>query len=201
MHKSRSFEWLALVLAAAMVAGSLHMSLGMGLKACPLCIYERTFAMGAAAVLLLGTTGIAASFPGLSSFLALPLAIAGLGVAAFHVRLEMTGVLLCPQGLFGLGRGPDQSLAGFLLLTGLLVAGARPSPSPEGRARRAVGLATGILLGGALAFACISSAPPLPPPSPKFGPGGERILAGCEPAGPPAPAAPAREPGTPPAGG
>jgi disulfide bond formation protein DsbB len=192
MQKSRSFEWLAFVLAATMVAGSLHMSLGMGLKACPLCIYERAFAMGAAAVLLLEITGVAAVSPGLSSLLALPLAIAGLGVAAFHVRLEMTGVLLCPEGLFGLGRGPDQSLAGFLLLTGLLVAGARSSSNPEGGARRTLGLATGVLLGGALAFACIASAPPLPPPSPKFGPDGERILAGCEPAGgAPAPGAPA----------
>ena len=191
MNKSRSFAWLALVLAVAMVAGSLHMSLGMGLKACPLCIYERSFAMGAATVLLLGITGVAAASPGLASLLALPLAIAGLGVAAFHVRLEMTGVLLCPKGVFGLGNGPEQSLAGFLLLTGLLVAGARPSSSPEGGARRALGLATAILLGAALAFACIASAPPLPPPSPKFGPDGERILAGCEPAGSPTPAAPA----------
>lgn len=189
MRKGRSLEWLALALASVMVAGSLTMSLGMGLKACPLCIYERTFVMGAAAVLILGITGVAATAPGLPSFLALPLAVAGTGVAAFHVYLEMSGVLLCPEGLLGLGHAPDQSLAGFVLLTGLLGAGTRLSSG--GGARRVLGLCAAVVLGAALALASIASAPPLPPPSPKFGAGGERILAGCEPAGgAPAPAAP-----------
>jgi disulfide bond formation protein DsbB len=184
MHRQRFLEWLALAIASVMVAGSLHMSLGMGLKACPLCIYERTCAMGAGAVLLIGITGIAGASAGLSSLLALPLAVTGLGVAAFHVNLEATGVLVCPEGVLGLGHAPTQSLAGFVILTGVLGAAARPAVTGAGGARRLLGTFIAVIAGAALAWACIASAPPLPPPSPKFGPAGERILAGCEPAGP-----------------
>jgi disulfide bond formation protein DsbB len=191
MRRIRLLECLATAVAAAMVAGSLFMSLGMGLKACPLCIYERTFVMGAAAVLILGVTGVAGGAPGLPGLLALPLAIGGMGVAAFHVHLEATGILLCPQGILGLGNAPQQSLAGFIVLTGVLGACARASSAEAGGARRVLGLCAAVLLGAALAFGAIASAPPLPPPSPKYGPDGARIIAGCEPAGgAPAPGAP-----------
>jgi hypothetical protein len=36
--------WLALVAALVVSAGSLWLSLGMNLVACPLCFYQRTFA-------------------------------------------------------------------------------------------------------------------------------------------------------------
>jgi disulfide bond formation protein DsbB len=69
-------------LAAALVAlaGSLYLSLGMGLKACPLCFYQRAFAMSLVAVLGMGVlTGAGQS--GRLGLLSVPLAAAGLGVA------------------------------------------------------------------------------------------------------------------------
>ena len=42
------------------------------------------------------------------SLIALPLATGGLGAAAFHVYLELSGTLECPTGLFGLGTAPQQ---------------------------------------------------------------------------------------------
>src|SRR5260370_15125385 len=112
---SGALTWLACLVALATAAGSVYLSMGMGLKACPLCFYQRTFAFAAFGVLLVGLlTGTRRS--GLS-VLALPLAIGGLGVAAFHVHLELNGTLMSPLGLFGLGTPPQQSLAAFTLLT------------------------------------------------------------------------------------
>src|SRR5436190_1735483 len=101
--------WAALLVALAGLAGSLFLSLGMNLKACPLCFYQRTFAMSVVAVLGMGLfTGGRSGRLGL---LTLPLAVAGLGVAVFHVYLETAGKLECPQGLLGWGSAPRQSLA------------------------------------------------------------------------------------------
>lgn len=113
------WTWAALLVSLAGVAGSLYLSLGMHLKACPLCFYQRVFIMGAAAVLL---TGLLAgpSRGGRISLLAFPLAIGGLTVAGFHTYLEATSVLECPHGVLQLGSAPQQSLALHLLLTVLL---------------------------------------------------------------------------------
>src|SRR4051795_13328130 len=96
--RGRASIWVqtALVLAVAGLAGSLLLSLGMGLKACPLCFYQRTFMMSIVAVLGMG---LLASVSRLG-LLCLPLAVAGLGVALFHVSLETTGKLECPKGIF-----------------------------------------------------------------------------------------------------
>ena len=48
-----TWNLLALLWALATVGGSLWLSLGMGLQACPLCFYQRSFAMGTAAILLM----------------------------------------------------------------------------------------------------------------------------------------------------
>src|SRR5438093_13276732 len=82
--------WAALAVAVAGLAGSLFLSLGMNLKACPLCFYQRTFMMSLVAVLGVGLLAGAAR-PGRLALLALPLAVAGLGVALFHVSLELRG--------------------------------------------------------------------------------------------------------------
>jgi hypothetical protein len=52
----RASIWVqtSLVLAVAGLAGSLLLSLGMRLKACPLCFYQRTFMMSIVAVLGMG---------------------------------------------------------------------------------------------------------------------------------------------------
>src|SRR5260370_8662109 len=49
--------WAALLVALIALAGSLWLSMGMGLKACPLCFYQRTFVMAPVAVLVFGLPG------------------------------------------------------------------------------------------------------------------------------------------------
>ena len=107
------WAWAALAFACAGLAGSLALSWGLALKPCPLCFYQRSFVMGIVAVLAMGLLSGSAR-PGGLGLLALPLAVAGLGVALFHVRLELAGKLECPEGLLGLGTAPKQSLAVFV---------------------------------------------------------------------------------------
>ncbi|MEW4570573.1 disulfide bond formation protein B [Tautonia sp. JC769] len=183
--KANFWTRLALAVASAMLAGSLFLSIGMGLKACPLCLYERTFVMGVVGLLVMGMAVLPVPRPGSLAPLALPMAVAGLSLAGFHVYLDRSGVLDCPAGILGIGHAPDQSLAGYLLLTTALVLGVFAAGRAEtgGGGSWAV-VFGGVVLGGLLAFACIKSAPPLPPPNPTYGPSGERILSGCEPAVP-----------------
>jgi disulfide bond formation protein DsbB len=157
---SRSLVWLALVVATGGLIGSLYLSLGLGLRACPLCFYQRTFMMSVAAVLGAGLLLDVAS-PARLGLLALPLALGGLGVALFHASLEIRGALECPAGVLGLGTAPQQSLAFFLLLTAL-VAGAMLAAEASARARlvEIIGvLALGVVLAAA---SCIAN-PPMPP--------------------------------------
>jgi len=140
--------------AAAALAGSLILSLGLGLKACPLCFYQRTFVMSLVAVLGVGLLFGSGQRLGM---LALPLAAAGLGVAVFHVFLEQNGTLECPPGVLGIGTAPQQSLAMFLAVFLLLLADVLQG----GR----VGIAAafvGIVVGGGLAVASSVSNPPMP---------------------------------------
>jgi hypothetical protein len=178
-----AWERLALVAAVVMLAGSLYLSLGMELKACPLCLYERTFVMGLVGVLGLGVALRLAAQAGALSLLGLPLAVGGLAVAVLHVYLDRSGKIVCPGGILGLGHAPDQSLAGYVMLTALLVAGAVGSRLSA--SRRLAGGVGAALLGLGLAVGAVKSAPPSPPPNPTFGPTGERIVKGCEPALPP----------------
>jgi disulfide bond formation protein DsbB len=155
--------WLALLVAGAGLGGSLALSLGLGLRACPLCFYQRTFAMSLVAVLAMGLLAGAAR-PRQLALLALPLAVGGLGVALFHVSLELRGKLECPTGLFGLGSAPQQSLATFVALTLLLAVGAACGPGAGMTRWVAFAGATG--LGALLAVAsCIANPPPPPAPT------------------------------------
>jgi len=191
------WERLALVAATLTAAGSLYLSMGMGLNACPLCFYQRSFIMAVASVLGVGMALRLAPVPGSLSLLVLPLAAAGLGVAAIHTGLVWSNVLVCPLGFFGLGPAPLQSLIAYVLVTALLLPGALrrdaagPAPAP-----RAVGL---LALGAVFAILSVRSSPPMPPFNPKYDEAGHRILRACEPAGPtpgsPAPSVP--RPGAP----
>ena len=100
---STMWTWLALLVAAGATAGSVYLSTNMGLYACPLCFYQRTFVMGVAALLLIGLLSGMGSRVSLAA-LAMPLAFAALAVALMHVDMERTGKLECPDGFFGLGR-------------------------------------------------------------------------------------------------
>jgi disulfide bond formation protein DsbB len=140
------------------MVGSLALSLGLGLKACPLCFYQRTFVMSLVAVLGMGVFTRAAR-PGHLAVLALPLAVAGLGVALFHVTLELRGRLECPAGLFDLGTAPKQSLVVFAALTVILTVDAvRGLYSGTGHW---AALGGAVVLGVLLAVAsCIANPPP-----------------------------------------
>ena len=118
---SVSLLWPSLLVALTALAGSLWLSVGMGLKACPLSFYQRTFVMGVVAVLGIGLlTG--ERHRAVLKLLAFPLVVAGFGVAAFHVFLELTVKLECPSGVMGIGTAPQQSLTVLaLLLTVVLV--------------------------------------------------------------------------------
>jgi hypothetical protein len=155
-----SLVWAPLLAALVALAGSLWLSVGMRLKACPLCFYQRTFVMGVVAILGIGLlTG--ARHRGVLNLLALPLAVAGLTVAVFHVYLEITGKLECPDGILGLGTAPKQSLAALTVLLILIVVGVARSGStgePQGGASVAAVVVGMLLAGGA-----VVSAPPMPP--------------------------------------
>jgi disulfide bond formation protein DsbB len=138
--------WVALLLAAVATAGSLYLSMGLGLDACPFCFYQRSFAM---------------------AVLALPLAAAGLGVAVFHIRAEAMGKLECPLGILDLGSAPQQSLAALGLLTVVLLLDAGSRRIGGGWLAGAAGL----VLGALLAAGCIVSSPkPKVPDKPYDGP-------------------------------
>jgi disulfide bond formation protein DsbB len=157
------FAWAGAILAGLTVLGSLYMSIGMGLAACPLCYYQRTFVMGAFAVLLIGASFGLAKAVCLPA-LVLPMAMGGLSVAAQHVWLEMSGKMECPKGAFNLGTAPQQSLTALGLLTALLVTGSLWTELP-GNGWGPV--AAGAGLGVALAIACLQSASPPPKPAPE----------------------------------
>ena len=154
------WTFAALLVALVGLAGSLFLSMGMGLRACPLCFYQRTFMMGLVAVLVMGiltTTG----HGGRLALVSLPLAIAGLGVALFHVFLEVTGTLECPKGVLDIGSAPQQSLTLFLVLCGLLLADVY-----RGGSASTVYVITALVHGGLLAVAsCTSNPPMLQPPT------------------------------------
>jgi disulfide bond formation protein DsbB len=113
---------LALLLSAAAAVGSLYLSLGLHLNACPLCFYQRTFAFALVAVLVVGLVTLGEHRPRLV-VLCLPLAIGGLGVAGFHTYLVFTKKLECPLGIADLGPAPAQSLAVFALIVLALLYG------------------------------------------------------------------------------
>lgn len=152
--------WIALAVATMGSLGSVYLSIGLGLKACPLCFYQRSFMMAAAVSLL-----VSFWLDGVRStrlcIVALPFAVAGLGVAMFHEYLVLSGKLECPPALFGWGDGPLQSLAVFSLLTAVCLVGAffyRHSSARQG----IPSILAATFLGVGVAWACIASAPSLP---------------------------------------
>lgn len=151
----------ALVVAVVGTAGSVYLSMGLGLKACPLCFYQRSFVMAVLVVLALGRF-VERSRPGLICLLSVPPTWAGLGVAAFHEYLVLTGVLECPSALFGIGMAPAQSLAVFIALA-VAVTGGAWCGRQESPRQQACTLFVAVMLGAVMEGACVKSAPPLPP--------------------------------------
>jgi disulfide bond formation protein DsbB len=165
------FALLALLLSVAASAGSLYLSLGMDLRACTLCFYQRAFAFGLVGVLASGALAFRDQGAKLCQ-VALPLAVAGLGVAAYHAWLGLTGwprdgaawYLACPAGIEGIGTAPQQSLAAFALITLVLFVGAMGEVGASGRGGAA--LVVALVLGAVAVLASIRANPPMPEPKP-----------------------------------
>ncbi len=114
--------WMPLAFGVAVVGvlGSLYLSLGMDLKACPLCFYQRAFIMSAASILGFGL--FMPDLPrGVLTPLALATAMAGGCVAAWHTYLVANGTLECPAGATRVLLAPHESLAIYLLLVAILL--------------------------------------------------------------------------------
>jgi disulfide bond formation protein DsbB len=165
------FAVVALLLSAGAAAGSLYLSLEMGLRACPLCFYQRAFAFGLVGVLAAGILAFR-DYGARICLLALPLAVAGLGVAGFHVWLGWTEwpreaekwYLACPAGIKGIGTAPQQSLAAFAAITLVLLIGGLGEVGASGRGGPA--LIVGVALGAAAAVGSVLANPPMPDPKP-----------------------------------
>jgi disulfide bond formation protein DsbB len=156
---SLNLIWPSLLVALLALAGSLWLSIGMKLKACPLCFYQRTFVMGVVAVLGTGLlTG--QRYRAVLNLLALPLAVAGFGVAVFHEYLELSDKLECPAGVMGIGTTPQQSLAALVVLLAVIAVGVVQSGKVGETHSPAVGAA--IVLGLLLALGAVASSPPMP---------------------------------------
>jgi disulfide bond formation protein DsbB len=151
---------LPLLVALLALAGSLWLSIGMKLKACPLCFYQRTFVMGVVAVLGVGIL-IGQRHRAVLNLLALPLAVAGFGVAGFHEYLELTGKLECPAGVMGIGTAPQQSLAVLVVILTLVAVGVVWS-GKFGEVHPPAVVAA-VVLGLLLAWGGVASSPPMPP--------------------------------------
>ena len=165
------FALLALLLSAGAVAGSFYLSLEMNLKACALCFYQRAFACGLVGVLATGVLAFRDQGAKLCK-VALPLAIAGLGVAGFHVWLGWTAwprqdaawYLACPAGIEGIGTAPQQSFAAFALITVVLLIGALGEVGTSGRGGAALFVALAVGAGGA--YGSLAANPPMADPKP-----------------------------------
>jgi hypothetical protein len=138
---------VALAVALLALAGSFWLRAGLDSKVGALAYYQWSFMIAVASILLLAQlTELRAS--SVVSVLAMPVAMAGLALAVYHVERQLAGKLESPPGLFGFGSAPVQSLvAQAVLVIVLLIAGIR-------RPVLAVGIALGILLG----YACVQSA-------------------------------------------
>ena len=129
--------WLTAGTLVAVVAtvGSLTFSLGYGYIPCDLCWYQRILMYPLVVVL-----GVAAyeDRPGVYRT-ALPLALGGTAVAAYHSVLQRTGDVVCGFGggcatiqwqVPALGLSiPNLSLVAFVLILGTLVGAVRQSAS------------------------------------------------------------------------
>lgn len=165
MNRPNPFTLAALVAALGSAIGSLYLSLGLKLIACPLCFYQRTFAFSILGILLVSYATRVRTM-GVSNVLAYVPTVAGGIVAAWHTYLDMSGKLICPKGLFDLGSTAQQSLASYVLIFVCLVPGLILDVRRGQLAIPAVGWTT--LLGAIFAYFCIVASPPPSQPKPEL---------------------------------
>src|SRR6266540_1012228 len=160
------FPLLALLVAIAAAAGSLYFTLELGHKTCTLCFYQRAFAFALVGVLATGLLAFRDRAARVC-LLALPVAVGGLGVAAFTSYLGMTDwprqnenwYLACPMGIEGYGTSSQQSLVAFGAAVLMLLIGGIAEVRVSGHG--GVALIVGLVLGAGAAYGSIIANPPL----------------------------------------
>lgn len=134
MNRTRALLAAAAVVASVATAGSLYLSLGLGLVPCRLCWYQRILMYPL--VVVLGVGALEAR-PGVVRT-ALPLAIPGAATAAYHSWLQISPSATCSLDgscaavlyrVAGLSV-PNLSLLAFALVLAALVLVAARSPGP-----------------------------------------------------------------------
>jgi len=145
--------WLALLAAMAASVGSVWLSLGLELKACPLCLYQRACIFCTAGVLLIGLL-LRRQEASAIGCIALAPAVAAMSVGVFHVYLESTGALECPPGIGKIGTSPQQALVAEAIVALLVLIAAFP---------RWFVIFVATALGIAIGSFMVRSAPPMPP--------------------------------------
>lgn len=155
-------KWViaAVTLSGLGVAACLYLSFGAGLVACPLCIYQRAFLMAAFGISLVGAVA-GRGHTALVCSLLLPVAVMGIGIAAYHEYLIRSETIECPPGLLAMGSLPTQSLVLFSLLSLAALMGVVRHGADAGLKRGAM-IATGVIIGALVAWASVASAPPIP---------------------------------------
>jgi hypothetical protein len=153
--------WTALLAALVAALGSIWLSLGMELKPCPLCYYQRACIFCVVAVLMIGMVAQERS-AGLVALMGLGPAAAAVGLGAFHNYLEYTHKLECPAGIANIGTAPQQALVaeGVVLLILLLASIPRFFTA-------LISLILGVVLGALMIF---TTPPPDAPTKPYDGP-------------------------------
>jgi disulfide bond formation protein DsbB len=144
--------WTALLAALIAALGSLWLTLGMELKACPLCLYQRACIFCVVGVLTVGMMAQERS-AGLVALMGLGPAAAAVGVCGFQNYLEHVGKLECPPGIGNIGTAPQQALVAESIVLLILLLASLP---------RLITAVISIALGAVLAALMIQTGPPLP---------------------------------------
>ena len=141
--------WAALLAALVASLGSLWLTMGMELEACPLCFYQRTCVMAVVGILGIGLLLRDQNAAGVGA-MALPVAATGLGVGIIHSVLEYTGKLECPKGIMDIGTAPQQAIVAQAILVAFLLIAART---------RVLAAFIALLMGGAVAWLLFATSP------------------------------------------
>ena len=160
------FPLLALIVAIATAASSLYLTLELGHKTCMLCFYQRAFAFALVGVLASGLFAFRDRAARVC-LLALPVAIAGLGVAGFTSYLGMNDwprqnqnwYLACPMGIEGYGTSSQQAMVAFGAAVLLLLIGGIAEVRVSGHG--GLSLLVGLVLGVGATYGSIIANPPL----------------------------------------
>jgi disulfide bond formation protein DsbB len=153
--------WAAMLSALVASLGSLWLTIGMDLEAGPLCLCQRTCVLVAVGILAVGLL-MRDQIAGRVGAMAMPIAVAALGIGGIQVFLEYTGKLECPKGIMDVGSAPQQAVVAEAILLLFLLLSART---------RAAAAFTSIVMGAVVAWLLFATSPKLEVPTKAYNPG------------------------------